>query len=111
MSDGINHAKKIVIGEAETMAKKLSNGSAGDSAIQGRAIALLVKMITPLYEASFVTKQDCEKMHSKEISKKITKLKVGPIEIEGHLTTALVIGILPPIYMAAFLCGKAKNWW
>lgn len=112
MPHGINHAKQIVIGEATELARKLQNGDAGCVKTQGRAIALLVKMITPLYEADFVTVEDCGQMH-KGRSGKITKIKIGPIVFEGPISTALLINTIPLLccVVVVFMAGKLQNWW
>ncbi len=114
MAHGDNHAKQIVIDEATRLADKLQDGSAGCAETQGKAVALLVKMITPLYEADFVTVEECERVHrSPNGSKKITRLKIGPVEVEGPLTAAILVNIAPIACCALcfFTLGKVQNWW
>ena len=113
MAGGNNHAKQIVIEEAECLAKKLQNGNAGCAQTQGRAIALLVKMITPLYEAEFVTIEQCNKVHRTSKVAKFTRLKIGPVEIEGRATTALILNSIPLICCIGmfFVIGKTQGWW
>ncbi len=114
MAHGDNHAKKIVIDQATCLADKLQNGSAGCAETQGKAIGLLVKMITPLYEAEFVTTKDCETKHKERKGMKtLTKIKIGPIQVEGALTTAMMLHSLPVIGcgLIIFMVGKVQNWW
>lgn len=116
MAHGDNHAKRIVIDEATRLADKLQNGSAGCAETQGKAVALLVKMITPLYEAEFMTVEECERVHQKSTgSKKGTraKIKIGPVEVEGPLTAAILVNIAPIACCALcfFTLGKVQNWW
>jgi len=114
MAHGDNHAKRIVIDEAERLANKLQNGGAGCTETQGEAVALLVKMITPLYEAEFMTVEACERVHRKtKGSKKITRLKIGPFEIEGPMTTAILVNIAPVACctLCFFALGRMQNWW
>jgi len=117
MANGNNHAKQIVIGEANTLAAKLKNGSAGDAAVQGQAIGLIVKMITPLYEADFVTIPDCDKLR-KDLKgappkKRPMKIKVGPVAFEGFVSQTVLLSI-PSIISSLciiFAVGKMQNWW
>ena len=113
MAAGINHAKKIVIDEAEQLAKDLQNGHAGDPHTQGRAIALIVKMITPLYTAEFVTAEDCHRQHDVLNAGKMVKVKLGPVEFEGAVTPTimLTLTILGSISGVLFIVGKALFWW
>lgn len=114
MTHGDNHAKQIVIDEATCLADKLQNGDAGCAETQGKAVALLVKMITPLYQAEFMTVGECERVHqSNNGRKKSTRLKIGPVEIEGTITTAILVNIVPIAccVMCIFAVGKSQNWW
>ena len=113
MAGGINHAKQIVIEEAECLAQKLQNGNAGCPETQGRAIALLVKMITPLYTAEFVTVEECVAKSKSCKVVRSTKIKVGPVAIEGRITTALLMNSVPLICVGilVFILGKSENWW
>lgn len=121
MSD--NYAKQIVLEEAGHLAKSLQNGKSGDPETQGRAIGLLVKMITPLYEADFVTKQECLLSHDvlvkqmKSLQKTETKkvnLKAGPLQFEGAITPLIAvlaiagIAIAGMIYLITHLNGVVK---
>ena len=112
MANGINHAKKIVVDEAESLAKELQNGHAGDPHYQGRAIALIVKMITPLYVADFVTKDECLKQHDVLRAGKVVKLKAGPFCFEGSISPALVLvgSIAVTAVILLFVAGKLKGW-
>ncbi len=119
MSGGINHAKQIVIDEAKCLADKLQNGSAGCAQTQGKAIALLVKMVIPMFSAEFITVGDCEECKEKrsniKTSKNLnsTKLKVGPITIEGPITSALIVSLTPLLCLGGviFMAGKMQSWW
>ena len=116
MSGGNNHAKQIVIEEAEKLAAELQNGGAGDPLIQGRAISLIVKMVTPLYQAEFVTVRECQTMHDKTVKQsrhRNTRLKIGPIEIEGPLKASLILNSIPFACVAAltFVIGRTQQWW
>lgn len=116
MAHGDNHAKQIVIDEATRLADKLQNDKAGCAETQGKAVALLVKMITPLYEAEFMTVEECERVHQNSNgSKKIArlKLKIGPIQVEGPLTSAILVHIAPIAccILCVFTLGKVQNWW
>jgi hypothetical protein len=114
MAGGDNHAKQIVMDEAARLADKLQNGNAGCMETQGRAIGLLVKMITPLYTAEFVTAQECRESRAKIKSVKgISRIKIGPVEIEGQVTKALLAHSIPLICcgLVIFMAGKLQNWW
>lgn len=121
MAGGNNHAKRIVIDEAESLAQELQNGHAGCAKTQGRAIALIVKMISPLYEAEFVTTEECRISHDKLIEdchgkrgiNKITKLKIGPIQVEGPIITTILMNSVPLICcgILAYMLGKTQHWW
>lgn len=112
MAGGVNHAKQIVVEEATQLAQDLQNGHAGDPHTQGRAIGLIVKMITPLYEADFVTVEDCRKQHEPKTNNQI-KLKAGPFGFEGALTPSLVlVGMfVAGVGGLGFVIGKAQGWW
>jgi hypothetical protein len=112
MANGINHAKKIVIDEAEQLSKELQNGHSGDPHTQGRAIALIVKMITPLYTADFVTKEECFAQHDVLRAGKVVKLKAGPFCFEGSISPALtlVFVMLAGLGIILYATGKAKGW-
>jgi hypothetical protein len=118
MAGGIYHAKKIVIDEATCLANKLQNGGASCPETQGKAIALIVKMITPLYEAEFVTLEECRIRHdliknNGNSDKKIIKLKLGPVGIEGNVNPILMLAILTICCFGGliFILGKAEKWW
>ncbi len=114
MAHGNNHAKQIVIDQANCLAEKLENGHSSCVKTQGRAIGLLVKMITPLYKAEFVTVEDCKQSHDRmQTDKKITKIKIGPVAIEGPLTTAIILQSGPVLVcgFVIFLVGKIQSWW
>ena len=114
MAGGNNHAKQIVIGEANKLVADLQNGHAGDLEVHGRAIGLIVQMVTPLYEAEFVTVQECREVHKTTKKEgKITKLKFGPLQFEGQITTALLLNILPFACCGFlfYILGRVQNWW
>jgi len=114
MVHGNNHAKQIVIDQATGLANKLQNGSAGCTETQGKAIGLLVQMVTPLYEADFITVQECKENRAKSnTEKKTTKIKLGPIEIEGPLTTTAILQCMPIVCcgIIIFMVVKVQNWW
>lgn len=116
MASGNNHAKRIVIDEATKLAEKLENGDSGCVKTQGRAISLLIKMITPLYMAEFVTIKECQEMHDKSKKVKavrITRLKIGPVQIEGPIIATLLANSMPFACCGAlvFIIGKLQNWW
>lgn len=124
MANGINHAKKIVLDQAQELAHNLQNGNSGDQHLQGKAIGLVIQMITPLYEADFTTTEACEKIRAlrdkviidkldsldakrdqteaaRESRRKATDqkgpatLKLGPLELKGSVVPIFVIlGIL-----------------
>ena len=109
------------------LAEKLQNGGADCLKTQGKAIALLVKMITPLYEAEFITVDQFVKREAElrnELFKKRTpqqikqdsavmKLKVGPVEIAGGNTASacLSIFLLSPLVIFVYMVGRVQNWW
>jgi len=120
MAGGINHAKKIVIDEAKELADDLSNGNGSDPKKQGQAIALIVKMLTPMYEADFVTKEDCAIQHEllkKDIESKsevgnlgdITEFNVGPMHIKGKLNFMMVMMVLMFVGVL-FAIAKTEGW-
>ncbi len=117
MSGGNNSAKEIVIEEAESLASDLQNGHSGDPHTQGRAIGLLVKMITPMYRASFMTEDKCEEIRKQTAEKgkgsKRTRIKIGPVVLEGAISNAILANIVPLccIGVTVFVLGKMENWW
>jgi len=113
MAYGDDHAKQIVIGEAKKLADKLQNGNSGCIKTQGQAIALIVEMITPLYMAKFITVNQCDIRHKKFKAPKTTRIKIGPIEIEGTITSALLINLIPLACcgILGFILGKSQGWW
>ena len=115
MANGENHAKKIVIDEATDLADKLQNGHGADPSTQGKAIGLLVKMITPLYEAEFVTIEGCRAMHDQAAAKtaKTTKIKIGPVEYSGPVSSAVIMNIGPTICCGGmfYAVGRGQGWW
>jgi hypothetical protein len=112
MANGVNHAKQIVVDEATQLANDLQNGHAGDPHTQGRAIGLLVKMITPMYTADFVTVEECRKQHAPKPANQI-KLKAGPFGFEGDLTPSLMLcGVVFGCFGGLlFIIGKTQGWW
>ena len=111
MANGENHAKQIVLDEAAGLAKDLQNGGAGDAETQGRAIALLVKMISPLYSADFVTQDICRKQHEALTLSKKSKIKLGPIEFEGCVNPTQFLITMGVLSGFVFVIGKVQNWW
>lgn len=114
MSHGDNHAKQLVIKQARILTEDLQNGGAGDQHKQGQAVGLLLEMLTPIYEAEFVTVKECEDIHAKQVKvPKATKIKLGPFQIEGNITAALLINCFPIICCVALFIalGKSLSWW
>lgn len=124
MSAEVNHAKKIVVEEAAQLADELQNGNGGDLSTQGRAIGLIVKMITPLYEADFVTTQECGKLREDlrgefipgvltEFKEAGSTLKFAGVELSGKPVTALLLKAmgLVPFCVLFFMMGKLLKWW
>lgn len=113
MANGINHAKKIVLDEAEELARQLQNGHAGDQHTQGRAIALLVKMISPLYVADFVTADECKLQHPASSAAKRINVKAGPFAFEGEFNATAFVSMLAisSVGLVIFMLGKIENWW
>jgi len=113
----INNAKKIVIEEATCLANKLHDGDSNCTETQGKAIALIVKMVTPLYEAEFVTIEECRKNHElltkKNENGELTELAVGPMKIKGKIGRINFTMILVIMCMigVVFAIGKTEGWW
>ena len=109
MAGGINHAKQIVIDEATCLAEKLQNGKSGCVETQGKAISLIVKMITPMYMNEFITVQECES----KCKIGTTKIKIGAFSIEGKLSAAMVASVAPLVCcgFCVYMLGKAESWW
>lgn len=135
MSHGSNNAKQIVIDEAMELAEALQNGSAGDSKVQGKAISLLVRMLTPIYKADLVTIQECEHARKRchdsvletieerhqtpqEIAYKAANskakmhMKLGPIEFSGGIVPVafVIIAWMSPFIGTFYVLGKVENW-
>lgn len=141
MPGGNNHAKQTVlkmVKDIENDSKKivddLQNGKSGDSHTISKAIALLIKsdsltkqMITPLFEAEFVTIEDCKaaqkecrliqegmkliKKEGKEGEEgEITELSIGPMHIKGKLD-AMIVGMIILAVGVGFVIGKTEGWW
>jgi hypothetical protein len=113
MAYGENHAKQIVLKEAEELSKQLKNGNADNSQVQGKAIALLVDMISPIYMADLVTVEDCRKKHA-TLSKNnknnnVTEFGIGPVHWKGKIGLAAVIVLLSAGVL--FAIGKTEGWW
>ena len=108
---GVNHAKQIVIDEAECLAEKLSNGKAGCAETQGRAIGLLVQMVSPMFAAEFVTVEDCRNQHKELEKAKKARIKIGPLEFEGILNPTIGLFCLATTAGFVFVSGKLKGWW
>lgn len=117
MAGGINHAKKIVLDEACGLAKKLENGHAGNSETQGQAIALLVKMISPLYAAEFVTMEECRRQHTllrkKDPDRKPMRINLGPLKLEGNFSPVVLMALFMVIGIGCLIyaLGKSEAWW
>lgn len=114
MSHGDNHAKQLVIKQARILTEDLQNGGAGDQHKQGQAVGLLLEMLTPIYEAEFVTVKECGEMHAKQVKVSVpTKIKLGPFQIEGNITAALLMNSFPILCCGGmfFALGKSLGWW
>lgn len=113
MAYGDDHAKKIVLKAAKKLVSELQNGNSGCPQTQGRAIALIVEMIAPLYMAKFITINQCDARHKKVKQIKTTRIKLGPFEVEGHITSAIIINTIPLICcgILGFVFGKSQGWW
>ena len=137
MANGDNHAKQIVIGQAEELAEKLANGSGADPKTQGQAIGLLVQMVKPMYAAEFVTIQACastrglcakreDKKH-REILQKIeyavqngsngpkqkkATLQLGPLSLAGPVVPIFVVlaVLLVPTGALLYVLSKLQGW-
>ena len=105
MAGGVNHAKQTVLKQAGCLIAKLNNGSAGCPATQGNAMALILEMVTPLYENEFVTVEACDKKCKTGI---FSTLKIGSVSIKAPIT---FIAILIPYAGMFFVLGKAEGWW
>jgi hypothetical protein len=113
MAGGVNHAKQIVLDEAADLVSQLQNGCAEDQHTQGRATALLLKMMSPLYAAEFVTIEDCQKQHKEIEQGKKVNIKLGPIAFEGNFnpTVFLSLAFLGVFGAFFFAIGKMERWW
>lgn len=128
MSYGDEHAKKALLREAEELcttakeySKRLNNGDAGDIKVQGKTIALIFefqrlqyRMLEPLFMARLITLEDCKAKHEElEDKKTVSKIKVGPLEYQGNITTAMIVSLLSilPAGLLFFMYGKELNWW
>lgn len=120
MPGGVNHAKKIVIDEANCLVDKLKNGGSNKIETQNEALGLIVKMITPLYAAEFVTIEELEKCQDKhkviidgKVNKDnkdgVTELSVGPMRIKGRINIEYVFIIICMIGVA-YAIFKAEGW-
>lgn len=141
MAGGINHAKQTLIAEANELSmeakeicKQLKNGKAGDIETISKAISLLVKdaslktrMLTPIFEADFVTTEDCKLLHTdcqklfqetlkKESEKpekqdgEITEVSIGSLHIKGKLNV-IIVGMFILAVGVGFAIGKTEGWW
>lgn len=112
MTKGINTAKQIVIDELEGLSKKLDNGSEGDLAVMSRHMVLQGKMLVSIYQCEYVTVEECQKIHKVAV-RKTTRIKVGPVEFEGKISSAVLINIVPVCFCGILLyaLGKSLNWW
>lgn len=114
MVNGNNHAKQILIEDTLAHVKKLENGSAGDIAIIGRTLSKVAKISCAMYENDFRTVESCEDIRKSDKSKntKTAKLKVGPVSIEGPITTTLLLNSIPLVCcgILLFALGKIQNW-
>jgi len=115
MAYGNNHAKKIVIEQAEALGAKLEANGAKCVETQGQAIGLLIKMVTTMYAADFVTIEDCIKRHDKNVKEenKLSRIKMGPVELEGRFGPVAILCIINFIFMGSiiFVVGKTEQWW
>ena len=113
MAGGVNHAKKIVIDQANDLADKLENGKSDCVETQGKAIALIVKMLSPLYEAEFVTIEECKKQHENFRKEKAMKIKIGPVGLEGNLPPIIILCLVLMSCFGSliFVIGKTQSWW
>jgi hypothetical protein len=125
MSYGEQSAKKHIVSEANEllvktrdMAADIQNGSAGDVKTHGRMLGLLaegqshiISMLTPMYMAEFVTRQDCDAIH-KDKGKTASRIKIGPFEYQGPLTSIFMIFLLSLApWFLFFVYGKQLAWW
>lgn len=116
MAGGNNHAKQLLVDQGDALADDLQNGHAGDLKKIGNLAALTFKMMTPMYMNEFVTREDCINLHAASDLKRpmrSTRLKVGPVEIEGHVTTTLLLICVPLVSLGGviFMAGKMQSWW
>ena len=65
MAHGENHAKTVLLNQADALQAKLSNGHKADPETHGDALLLLLQMFRPMFEAKFVTEEGCEEKMSK----------------------------------------------
>lgn len=113
MTHGNNHAKQLVVDEGADLAKELHNNPE-DQATTGRLLVKIYKMVAPMYMASFVTVEECDAIHKKnKPAAKPVKIKIGPIQLEGPITGAIILNSVPLICCGVllFALGKSQNWW
>lgn len=116
MTNGNNHAKKILIDDLNSSVKKTEE-SAGDIAVIGDTVCKTAKIVAAMFENNFRTVEDCDATHKEFKDKlkagKTMKVKLGPASFDIPMTPAL-IAILP-----SFICcgacfvmlSKLLNWW
>jgi hypothetical protein len=62
---GENHAKTVVLNQADALQSQLSNGHKADPETHGAALLLLLQMTRPMFEARFMTEEGCNDKMSK----------------------------------------------
>lgn len=115
MAGGINHAKQIVIDEATDLVKKLNEEGLDDPKVNVQATSLILRMITPMFAAEFVTVDDCKQKHKsmRDPDKKLVKLRLGPFAVEGNFSPLIfmMLFMMVGIGCLIYALGKSETWW
>jgi len=110
MANGDNHAKTVVLNQADNLQNKLSNGHRADPETHGDALLLLMQMIRPIFEANFMTVDGCVENRSKCPAATASLINVHKSPISGKAIAGIsgtTVGSVIAICITVLrLCGK-----
>ena len=110
MSHGENHAKMVVLNQADMLQGKLSNGHKSDPETHGDALLLLLQMVRPMFEAKLVTEEGCQARREKCPGAKPASVSVHKAPLSGKVIAGIggttVSSVLAICITVLRLCGK-----
>lgn len=104
--------RNLIDSDFERVERKLSNGSASDPAVQGEALAMILKHVRILVRRNTVTEEDCTAKMAACPARQPVQASVAPVmTTAGAQAMTHIFKDLPPwLVIGGYFVAKANGW-